>query len=198
MWSEVFINSSDNEKHFWFWMQKAPTESLQQDILWEDILERVFCLYNFIQSKDYMFIVAATLCDPMNCSLPGSSVHGISQARILECVAISFSKGSFWPRDQIQVSCIWQVDSLPLSHQRKNSHVEIQIVRGKKSAFHKKYILKLWLKLKRKKNELTRKFTDNRLDFDIERMEVLSLLECQHTTAVSLFQLLSHIKFIVT
>ena len=136
--------------------------------------------------------------DPMDCSPLGSSVHGISQARILECVAISFSKGSFWPRDQIQVSCIWQVDSLPLSHQRKNSHVEIQIVRGKKSAFHKKYILKLWLKLKRKKNELTRKLTDNRLDFDIERMEVLSLLECQHTTAVSLFQLLSHIKFIVT
>ena len=99
MWSEVFINSSDNEKHFWFWMQKAPTESLQQDILWEDILERVFCLYNFIQSKDYMFIVAATLCDPLNCSLPGSSVHGISQARILECIAISFSKGSSWPRD---------------------------------------------------------------------------------------------------
>ena len=35
-----------------------------------------------------------TLCDPMNCSLPGSSVHGISQARILEWVAISYSRGS--------------------------------------------------------------------------------------------------------
>ena len=39
-------------------------------------------------------------------SPPGSSVHGISQARILEWVAISFSRGSFWPRDQTQVSCI--------------------------------------------------------------------------------------------
>ena len=47
-----------------------------------------------------------TLCDPMDCSLPGSSVHGISQARILEWVAISYSRVSSWPRDQICVSCI--------------------------------------------------------------------------------------------
>ena len=40
-----------------------------------------------------------TLCDPMNCSPPGSSVHGILQARILEWVAISFSRGSSRPRD---------------------------------------------------------------------------------------------------
>ena len=42
--------------------------------------------------------------DPMDCSLPGSSVPGISQARIREWVAISFSRGSSWPRDQTQVS----------------------------------------------------------------------------------------------
>ena len=47
-----------------------------------------------------------TLCDPMDYSPPGSSVHGISQARILECVAISSSRGSFQPRDQTQFSCI--------------------------------------------------------------------------------------------
>ena len=41
-----------------------------------------------------------TLCDPMDCSLPDSSVHGIVQARILEWVAIPFSRGSSWPRDQ--------------------------------------------------------------------------------------------------
>ena len=45
-------------------------------------------------------------CDPMDCSPPGSSVHGISQARILEWVAISFFRGSSWPRDQTHVSCI--------------------------------------------------------------------------------------------
>ena len=47
-----------------------------------------------------------TLCDPMDCSLPGSSVHGIFQARILEWVAISFSRGSSQPRDRTHVFCI--------------------------------------------------------------------------------------------
>ena len=46
------------------------------------------------------------LCDHIDCSLPASSVYGISQARILECVAVFFSWGSSWPRDQICVSCI--------------------------------------------------------------------------------------------
>ena len=46
-----------------------------------------------------------TLCDPMDCSLPGSSVHGISQARVLEWVAISSSRGSSLPRDGSRVSC---------------------------------------------------------------------------------------------
>ena len=47
-----------------------------------------------------------TLCDPVDSSPPGSSVHGILQARILEWVAISFSRGSSQPRDQTQVSRI--------------------------------------------------------------------------------------------
>ena len=47
-----------------------------------------------------------TLCGPMNCSLPGSSIHGIFQARILEWVAIAFSRGSSQPRDRTRVSCI--------------------------------------------------------------------------------------------
>ena len=46
-----------------------------------------------------------TLYNPMNCSLPGSSVLGISQSRILEWVAISFSRGSSQPKDQTLVSC---------------------------------------------------------------------------------------------
>ena len=46
------------------------------------------------------------LCNPMDCSLPGSSLHGILQARILEWVAISFSRGSSRPRDRTRVSCI--------------------------------------------------------------------------------------------
>ena len=47
-----------------------------------------------------------TLCASMDCSLPGSSVHGIFQARILEWVAISSSKGSSWSRDGTHVFCI--------------------------------------------------------------------------------------------
>ena len=50
--------------------------------------------------------LCSTLWDPMDCSLPGTSVHGIFQARILEWVAIPFSKGSSQPRDRTQVSCI--------------------------------------------------------------------------------------------
>ena len=47
-----------------------------------------------------------TLCDPVDCSLPGSSIQGIFQARVLEWVAISFSKWSSQPRDWTQVSSI--------------------------------------------------------------------------------------------
>ena len=47
-----------------------------------------------------------TLWDPMDCSLPGFSIHGIFQARVLEWVAISFSRVSSWPRDWTWVSRI--------------------------------------------------------------------------------------------
>ena len=47
-----------------------------------------------------------TLCDPMDCSLLGSSVHGIFQATVLECVAISFSRGSSQPKGRTRVSRI--------------------------------------------------------------------------------------------
>ena len=47
-----------------------------------------------------------TLRDPLDCSPPGSSVHGIFQARVLEWIAISFSRASSWPRDGTQVSRI--------------------------------------------------------------------------------------------
>ena len=50
--------------------------------------------------------LCATLCDPMDYSLPGSSVHGIFQAIVLEWIAISFSSKSSRPRDRTQVSLI--------------------------------------------------------------------------------------------
>ena len=55
-----------------------------------------------------------TLCDPRDCSPPGSSVHGIVQARVLEWVAISSSRGPSPPRDRTWVSCIGRAGSVPL------------------------------------------------------------------------------------
>ena len=65
-----------------------------------------------------------TLRDPMDCSLPGSSVHGILQARTLEWVAISFSRGSFQSRDPSWVSCIAGSLFYHLSHQKSNLNEE--------------------------------------------------------------------------
>ena len=56
--------------------------------------------------KVLVFQLHPTLCDPMDCSLSCSSVHGILWARIMEWVAIPFSRGSSWPRDWTRVSCI--------------------------------------------------------------------------------------------
>ena len=68
------------------------------------------------QSHDYTHSTAcvhAQLCqpcpalsDPLDCSPPGPSVHGTSQARILEWMVISFSRGSSRPRDRTPISCI--------------------------------------------------------------------------------------------
>ena len=76
------------------------------------------------------------LCEPRDCSPPGSSVHGIFQGGILEWVAISSSRGSSWSRDQNYVSCT--VDALPLSH--RGSPIDTKVLR--------------WLFLKRDKWDL--------------------------------------------
>ena len=57
-----------------------------------------------------------TLCDPMGCSPPGSSVHGIFQARILEWVVTPHSRGSSQPRGQTPVSCISSIGRWILYH----------------------------------------------------------------------------------
>ena len=67
------------------------------------------CLFNFYAEWKVKGLVTQsclTLCEPRDCSPPGSSVHGFLLARILEWAAISFSRGSSWPRDWTQVSCI--------------------------------------------------------------------------------------------
>ena len=62
-----------------------------------------------------------TLCDPMDCSQPGSSAHEILQARVLEWVAISFSRGSSQPRDWTWILC-------HLSHQGSPWEIAIAII----------------------------------------------------------------------
>ena len=59
-----------------------------------------------VKSESEVAQSCLTLCNPMDCSLPCSSIHRIFQARVLEWVAISFSRGSSRPRDWTQVSCI--------------------------------------------------------------------------------------------
>ena len=61
-----------------------------------------FCLYG--GGGGLVAKLCPTLCNSMDCSPPGSSVHGISQARILEWVASSFSRGSSQPRNRTHVS----------------------------------------------------------------------------------------------
>ena len=74
--------------------------------LWEN-WESLLChLKVKVKVKVKFTQLCPTLCDPMYYSPPGSSVHGILQARILEWVAISFSRGSSQPRNQTQVSHI--------------------------------------------------------------------------------------------
>ena len=79
-----------------------------------------FFSFNFHVAAAKSLQLCLTLCDPIDGSPPGSSVHGTLQARTLEWVAISFSRRSFRPRDWTHVCLLhWQASSLPLSHQGK-------------------------------------------------------------------------------
>ena len=85
---------------------------LKNKIMLISILVHLFNrhLLTFVACKDLLVVLVVQLCltlrDPMDCSPPGSSVHGILQARILQWVAFPFSRASSRPRDQTQVSCI--------------------------------------------------------------------------------------------
>ena len=83
--------------------------SVMSQWLWETRKSGVFiCLWDFF-SRDCVCVcvcVCSVVSNSTDCSLPGSFVHGILQARILEWVAIPFSRGSSQPRDWTQVSCI--------------------------------------------------------------------------------------------
>ena len=103
-----------------------------------------------------------TLCSPMDRSPPGSSVHGIFQARILEWVAMSFSRESSWPRDQTQVSCVAGRFFNHLSHIREDLNVRAKTITLRRKERYKHHnlefgngILVMMLKAKERKENCT-------------------------------------------
>ena len=66
----------------------------------------IIYLQKLYESESEVTQSCLTLCDPMDCSPPGFSVHGIFPARILEWIAVSFFRGSSQPRNRTRVSCI--------------------------------------------------------------------------------------------
>jgi len=68
-------------------------------------------------------LLCLILCDPMDCGPPGSSDHGILQARILEWVGIPFSRVSSWPTDWTHISHVSSTARQVLNHKR---HLEVQ------------------------------------------------------------------------
>ena len=117
------FNFSDDK---WYWASTfSEYIAIWISSLWNNGLN--FCLYLYFCLTYYCWIVGfwiwllckiyvkvkvlaalscLTLCDPMNCCSPGSSVHGILQPRILEWVAFPFSRGYSQPRDRTQVSYV--------------------------------------------------------------------------------------------
>ena len=86
-----------------FSMQIAELTFQESDVFY---LETFGYSFSLDKSDSDVAQPCPTLCNPLDCSLPGSSVHGIFQPRVLERVAISFSRISFWPRDRTHVSRI--------------------------------------------------------------------------------------------
>ena len=97
----------NNKSYFWISRVVAHVQSW-----WMAYLSWVRASVHAKSLQSYL-----TLCNSMDCSPPGSSVHGLLQARTLEWVAMPSSKGPSQPRDQTCISCVylhWQVGSLPL------------------------------------------------------------------------------------
>ena len=111
--SRVFSSTTVWKYQFW---EAQPFLWEAQPFLWPNSHIHTWLLEKpVVLCKKVKMLVAQscpTLCIPMDCSLPGSSIQGILPARILEWVAIPFSRGSSWPRNWTGVSCI-AGDSLP-------------------------------------------------------------------------------------
>ena len=123
---------------FCIWISSCSSTIYWKDYLCSIVLLLLFCWISidyiywlYLISTDYIYRLSImshlseviqscpTLCHPMDCSIPACSVHGILQARILEWVAISFSRGSSWPRNWPRSPTL-QADVLPSEPPRKH------------------------------------------------------------------------------
>ena len=112
-WTWVWVNSGSlvMDRESWRAAVHGVTKSQIRlsdltELLWVPQPENRFLRFWGPKVKVLVAQSCPSLCDPMDYSLPGSSVPGILQARILEWVAIPFSRGSSWPRDWNWVPCI--------------------------------------------------------------------------------------------
>ena len=81
-------------------------------MIWPNLVYLLSLSYEHAKSLQ----LCLTLCNPMDCSLPGYSVHGILQARILEWVAIPFTRGFSQPRDRAHISYVFCIGRRVLYH----------------------------------------------------------------------------------
>ena len=112
-WYNLYVESKIKHKWTYLWNRNRltnRTDLLPREREWgrDDVGFGIYCCCYLVTKS------CPTLGDPKDCSPPGSSVHGISQARILEWVAIPSSRGSSRPRDWM--SPAWPGDSLQLNH----------------------------------------------------------------------------------
>ena len=98
MWHNMLLQKPNIKKATWKYFVENFRVDFKEFSTWLSIKPMCLCAQ--------LFQSCPTICNPMDYSLPGSSVHGIFQARILEWVAITSSRGSSQPRYWIQVSCI--------------------------------------------------------------------------------------------
>ena len=101
-WPSVFFNWCVVDLQYWFQVYNIVIQFFNIFTPFKVTIKYwLYSLYSLLVARSH-----PTLCDPMGCRLPGSSIHGISRARMLEWVAISFSRGSSQPRDWTLASCI--------------------------------------------------------------------------------------------
>ena len=102
-------------ENFIFFFEKTLTIHTQNYLDWENRWIMNILYPHWCKGCEHakLLQLCLTLCDPVDCSLPGSSLREILQARILEWVAVSFPRGFSCPRDRTHVSCVsctgWQV-----------------------------------------------------------------------------------------